>query len=70
MKARLKVGNHAHDSGNELVTRDEGPVKKYATNKKSKRNNCSISFPNLTTRENSVVLVNAVNVNISAVSEG
>ena len=63
--ARLKVGNHADDSGNELVTRDEGSMKKNATNKKSERNNYSISFPNLTTIEN-LVLVNSENTNISA----
>ena len=53
---RLKVGNHADGSGNELVTRDEGSMKKNET----------VSFPNLTTIENSVVLVNSENVIISA----
>ena len=63
--ARIKVGNHAHDKGNELVTRDEGSMKKNATNKKLERNNYSISFANLATIENSVVLVNSENANIS-----
>ena len=62
--ARLKVDNHAHDS--EFVTRYEGSIKKNVTNKKSERNNYSISFPNLTTIESSVVLVNSENANISA----